>query len=52
MLKQPKNIQIIFFQSSDPPKICMVFSTMFHHFETAETTAATAAVAVYYVKTA
>ena len=49
MLKQPKNAQIIFCQSSDPPSF-MLFSTKQKYSEISVTTVAIAFVVVYYVK--
>ena len=42
----------MFWQSYDPPKVSMQFPKMCLKIETASTTAVTAVVAVYYIKTA
>ena len=41
----------MFYQSYDPPKVSMLFPKKIHTIETAATTAATAVVDVYYIKT-
>ena len=51
ILKQPQMDQIMYCQSYAPPlKLVFYFQKCFQKIETAATTAATAVIAVYYIK--